>query len=121
MSDTRKQYNQILDHCKELFLRKNEDYGPSWKLFRPSSLTDQIYIKAQRIRNIEETGKNAVGDDIKSEFIGIVNYSIIALIQLDWIKNNIDSENIKTISDSYDFWSSKTRDLMLLKNTDKPH
>lgn len=118
MTDTRKQYNQIIDHCKELFLRKNEDYGPSWKLFRTSSLTDQIYIKAQRIRNIEETGKNAVGDDIKSEFIGIVNYSIIALIQLDWIKNNVDSENVKTISDAYDFWAGKTRDLMLLKNTD---
>ena len=82
MSQTKQEYNEVLTACREVFLKKNQDYGTSWRLFRPSSLTDQIYIKAQRIRNIEESGNNAVGDDIRGEFMGIVNYSLIALIQL---------------------------------------
>jgi hypothetical protein len=82
MQNTKSQYNEVINLCRTIFLKKNEDYGTSWRLFRPSSLTDQIYIKAQRIKNIEQSGNNAVGDDIVSEFMGIVNYSIIALIRL---------------------------------------
>ena len=118
MNETKKQYSAAIKQCKSVFLKKNEDYGPSWRLFRPSSLTDQIYIKAQRIRNIEESGKNAVGDDIQSEFMGIVNYSLIALIQLQFIKEGILTENQEVISSAYDHWAEKTRDLMLLKNSD---
>ncbi len=118
MHDTKKQYNAVVMSCKAVFLRKNEDYGTSWRLFRPSSLTDQIYIKAQRIRNIEDSGKNSVGDDIKSEFMGIVNYSLIALIQLQMIKDQLETDNIETIAAAYDFWADKTRDLMMLKNSD---
>ena len=108
----------MIKSCKSVFLRKNEDYGTSWRLFRPSSLTDQIYIKAQRIRNIEDSGKNAVGDDIKGEFMGIVNYSLIALVQLQMLKDHLETDNIDTIAAAYDHWADKTRDLMLLKNSD---
>ncbi|MFM8995988.1 MAG: nucleotide modification associated domain-containing protein, partial [Bacteroidota bacterium] len=68
MSHTKQEYNSVLSACREVFIKKNDDYGTSWRLFRPSSLTDQIYIKAQRIRNIEESGKNAVGDDDQSVY-----------------------------------------------------
>ena len=118
MSQTKQEYNEVLHACREVFLKKNEDYGTSWRLFRPSSLTDQIYIKAHRIRNIEESGKNAVGDDIRGEFMGIVNYSLIALIQLHYIALQKDPTNIQEIAGVYDEWAAKTRDLMLLKNTD---
>ena len=68
MQNTKSQYNEVIKICRTIFLKKNADYGTSWRLFRPSSLTDQIYIKAQRIKNIEESGNNVVGDDIKSVF-----------------------------------------------------
>ncbi len=118
MSQTKQEYNEVLTACREVFLKKNQDYGTSWRLFRPSSLTDQIYIKAQRIRNIEESGNNAVGDDIRGEFMGIVNYSLIALIQLHYIQIQKDPTGIEEIAGVYDLWAEKTRDLMLLKNTD---
>jgi hypothetical protein len=118
MQNTKSQYNEVINLCRTIFLKKNEDYGTSWRLFRPSSLTDQIYIKAQRIKNIEQSGNNAVGDDIISEFMGIVNYSIIALIQLEMIANKSESDDIETIANAYDHWANKTRDLMLLKNSD---
>ena len=82
MEKTREQYNAILQICRNIFEKKNTDYGTSWRVFRPQSITDQIFIKAQRIRNIETSGNNLVGEDIEGEFMGIVNYSIIALIQL---------------------------------------
>ncbi|PHX92264.1 MAG: hypothetical protein CK532_04020 [Flavobacteriales bacterium] len=118
MSDTNQEYATILFACREVFLKKNEDYGTSWRLFRPSSLTDQIYIKAQRIRNIEESGRNAVGDNIRSEFMGIVNYSLIALIQLSYIQQQKDPMNADEISLVYEDWANKTQSLMRLKNSD---
>jgi len=118
MSNTKQEYTHVLNACREVFLKKNQDYGTSWRLFRPSSLTDQIYIKAQRIRNIEETGRNAVGDDVRGEFMGIVNYSLIALIQLHYIGLQKDPEGIDEIAKVYEEWAEKPRDLMLLKNTD---
>jgi hypothetical protein len=118
MELTRQQYNQILQSCREIFVKKNTDYGTSWRLFRPSSLTDQIFIKAQRIRNIETSGKNLIGDDIASEFLGIVNYSLIALVQLQMLASHTETEDINKILDSYDNTAAGTRDLMLMKNTD---
>lgn len=118
MDLTRQQYNEVLGKCREIFVKKNTDYGTSWRLFRPSSITDQIFIKAQRIRNIETSGKNLVGDDIASEFLGIVNYSLIALVQLDMIANKRESDDINEILKAYDETASATRDLMLMKNTD---
>ncbi len=71
----------MVEDCKQLFARKTEDYGTAWRILRVPSITDQIYIKAQRIRSIQEKGQQKVSDDISSEFIGIVNYCIIAIIQ----------------------------------------
>lgn len=76
-----KQYMQILNSCHELFSKKLQDYGPAWRILRPSSVTDQIYIKVARIRSLQLTGENLVGESIESEFIGIVNYGIVGIIQ----------------------------------------
>ena len=81
MTKTEKQYRAIIDQCKSLFIKKNTDYGTSWRIMRLPSVTDQIYIKASRIRSIQDKGKQMVEDSLESEFIGIINYCIIALIQ----------------------------------------
>ncbi len=75
------QYKEVIGACKELFTQKTKDYGTAWRILRLPSITDQIFIKAQRIRSIQEKGEQKVGDPIKDEFIGIINYCIIALIQ----------------------------------------
>jgi len=80
--DTEKEFAEMIGKCKDIFVKKMHDYGTSWRVMRPSSLTDQIYIKARRIRSIEEKGESAVDEGIEPEFIGIVNYCAIALIQL---------------------------------------
>lgn len=77
------QYEQAFAKCKDVFVKKTKDYGTSWRILRARSITDQIYIKAKRIRTIDETGENKVGESIESEFIGCVNYGIIAIIQLN--------------------------------------
>ena len=77
------QYENAFSKCKDVFLKKTKDYGTSWRILRARSITDQIYIKAKRIRTIDETGENKVGDSVESEFIGCVNYGIIANIQLN--------------------------------------
>jgi hypothetical protein len=118
MEKTREQYNAVLQVCRNIFERKNTDYGTSWRVFRPQSITDQIFIKAQRIRNIETSGTNLVGEDIEGEFMGIVNYSIIALIQLQLLDENRETGDVKEILDLYDYHAHLTRDLMLMKNTD---
>lgn len=118
MNDTKQQYNEVLHACRDIFERKNTDYGTSWRLFRPQSITDQIYIKAQRIKNIETSGNNVVGEDIEGEFMGIVNYSLIALIQLSLIAEGRDTTDIHEILAMYDVHANTTRDLMLMKNTD---
>jgi hypothetical protein len=131
MASTKEQYLEVLQECKDIFVRKNEDYGTSWRLFRPSSLTDQLFIKAQRIRNVEDSGKNNVGDDLRSEFLGIVNYSLMALIQLELQKNPSSTlaelaspekvkadKSMQEIIRMYQDWGDKTMNLMLLKNSD---
>ncbi|MFN8281661.1 MAG: DUF1599 domain-containing protein [Chitinophagales bacterium] len=79
---TLQQYETVFSNCKQIFLKKTQDYGTSWRILRARSITDQIYIKAKRIRTIDEAGEQRIGDSIESEFLGIVNYGIIALIQL---------------------------------------
>jgi hypothetical protein len=76
------QYDQAINKCKDIFLKKMQDYGTAWRILRPSSLTDQILIKAQRIRSIEEKKQQKIGEGVESEFIGIINYAAIALVQL---------------------------------------
>ncbi|MBQ5617213.1 MAG: DUF1599 domain-containing protein, partial [Bacteroidaceae bacterium] len=82
-NETNKQFEKVLAVCRELFSKKLYDYGASWRIMRPESLTDQIFIKAKRIRTLETGAENLVGEDINSELIGIVNYGLISLVQLD--------------------------------------
>jgi hypothetical protein len=88
-SKTSSQYDRIMSACKDIFLKKMKDYGTAWRILRVSSITDQIFIKAQRIRSIEEKGQQKIQDGVDSEFIGIINYCVIALIQLEM--GNIDN------------------------------
>ncbi len=83
MKKTKEQYDHVIGLCREVFLKKMKDYGTAWRILRPSSMTDQIFIKAQRIRNIEEKGVAKIKEDARSEFIGIINYCALALIQLE--------------------------------------
>ena len=80
---TSKQYDNVIQQCQDIFLKKTADYGTAWRVLRTISVVDQIYIKAYRIRTIQELGKQKIGDDIHSEFIGIINYAVIGLTQLD--------------------------------------
>ena len=115
---TTNQYDQQLKKCREIYLKKTKDYGTAWRILRPSSLTDQLYIKAKRIRSIEEKGEQKIDEGVENEFIGLVNYSIMALIQLD-LEDDAEIELSETAaSDLYDNYSGKTRDLMIAKNHD---
>src|SRR3982751_2118210 len=99
MADTNEQYSTIIKECKDIFLKKTRDYGTSWRMLRTISIVDQVYIKAQRIRNIQQKGEQKVGnigDDIRSEFIGIINYSLIGLIQLELTENDPEELDVKT-------------------------
>lgn len=80
-TNTLAQYREVVNRCKDLYVKKAADYGTSWRVLRAISIVDQVYIKAWRIRQIQETGTQKIGDSIESEFVGIVNYGIIALIQ----------------------------------------
>jgi hypothetical protein len=118
MKNTSQQYDQVIDTCRNLFQKKMKDYGTAWRILRISSITDQIFIKAQRIRSIEEKGAQKVQDDISSEFIGILNYSIIALIQLSLKEDKrteIPSEEAGMLFDKY---ASACKNLMENKNHD---
>ena len=117
MEKTNQQYDQVIKICSDVFVRKMKDYGVSWRILRPSSITDQIYIKANRIRNIEEKGVNKVGEGIYPEFIGIINYAIIGLIQLELgtSENELSDEEILSLYTKY-FKEAKT--LMQSKNHD---
>lgn len=118
MTKTELEYDKAIEMCRDIFKKKLIDYGPSWRILRASSVTDQIFIKAKRIRTIETSGTSAVGEGILPEFMGIVNYSIIALIQLQL--GCADSKD-KTIDESlalYDEKASEAKTLMMAKNTD---
>lgn len=118
MHNTVQQFDDAINRCRQLFGKKLSDYGASWRLMRPRSVTDQILIKANRIRSLEEKGVSMVGEGILPEFIGIVNYGIIGLIQLEKgvaDKKDITSEEALAL---YDRHMSATRSLMLAKNHD---
>ena len=118
MEKTLEQYNQIIERCKEIFLAKTADYGTAWRILRLPSLTDQLFIKASRIRSIEEKGVQKVGDSVENEFIGLVNYSIIALIQLTLSDNDPMELPAEDLRKRYDEEVRITRDLMADKNHD---
>jgi hypothetical protein len=118
MEKTSQQYDKVVDICKAVFEKKMKDYGIAWRILRLSSMTDQIYIKAQRIRSIEEKGKQQVDDDIRSEFIGIINYCSMALIQCELgPSENEDLSPEQTIA-MYLKSLKTAKDLMIRKNHD---
>lgn len=118
MEKTSSQYDAAIKQCKDIFLKKMKDYGTAWRNLRPTSLTDQIFIKAQRIKSIEEKGTQKVGDDIKGEYIGIINYCIIALIQLE-LKNDDRMElPYVEVEKLYNKYATATKKLMEDKNHD---
>jgi hypothetical protein len=119
--DTDSQYDIIVKECEDIFLKKTGDYGTAWRVLRSISIIDQVYIKAQRIRNIQETGQQKVeniGDDIRSEFIGIINYSVIGLIQLELTDNDPEELTVSEAEVLYHKHFIAAKTLMQNKNHD---
>ncbi|AUS06093.1 DUF1599 domain-containing protein [Pseudotamlana carrageenivorans] len=118
MQDTSKQYDAVIDICKSLFTKKMSDYGCAWRILRLPSLTDQIFIKAQRIRGLQENDVQKVNEGQESEFIGIINYSIMALIQIEkGVVEQPDLSHDEAI-DLYTKMAAATKKLMADKNHD---
>ncbi|RZK49898.1 MAG: DUF1599 domain-containing protein [Pedobacter sp.] len=116
--NTSLEFDQVIAVCKSLFLKKTKDYGTAWRILRPSSLTDQLFIKAQRIRTLEEKKVSKVGEDISTEFVGIVNYCVMAMLQLQFSSNEdleIEPERMEGL---FDMQINETKDLMFAKNHD---
>jgi hypothetical protein len=118
MQDTILQYHKIITYCKTLFQQKTQDYGTSWRILRLPSLTDQIFIKAKRIRSIQEKGIQKVGDDVLSEFVGIINYCLIALIQIDLAEDERLEIPLEETMQRYDQKVEATLALQQNKNHD---
>ncbi len=118
MQHTSKQYDSVIKICRDLFLKKMKDYGSAWRILRLPSLTDQIFIKAQRIRSLQENTVRKVDEGERAEFIGIINYSIMALIQLE--KGIVDQPDLSLEESTplYDKYVSETKALMENKNHD---
>jgi hypothetical protein len=118
MSTTETEYRQVIQRCKDLFLKKNKDYGTAWRILRLPSITDQIFIKAQRIRTLQETGVSRVGEGIEPEFVGIINYCVMALIQMrltDDSRTDIPADELEQL---YDGQVGQVMDLLFAKNHD---
>ena len=119
MEKTISEFDSIIKKCKDIFGKKMKDYGSAWRILRISSLTDQIFIKAQRIRSIEEKGSQKIEEGVVSEFIGIVNYSIIGLIQIDLgVANQSEELNYDEVMNLFEKYSLQAKNLMLDKNHD---
>jgi hypothetical protein len=112
------EYENILFECRSLFMKKASDYGTAWRILRLSSITDQIFIKANRIRSIQEKGVNKVGEDISNEFIGIINYCIIALIQDRMGSSEQMEVPLDELMADYDEFANNTKALLADKNHD---
>lgn len=118
MTITNNQYDKAIASCKEIFLKKASDYGTAWRVLRTISIVDQIFIKAQRIRTIQEKGKQKVADDIAAEFKGIINYAAIGLIQLELPADAPEEMDVNEASKLYDKYVQVAKDLMNDKNHD---
>ncbi len=112
------QYDSAVNQCKDIFIKKTLDYGTSWRVLRAISVVDQIFIKAQRIRTIQVVKAQKIGDDITSEFIGILNYAVIGLIQLGLPDDTPEELSIDDVNHFYDLRIKETKTLMLHKNHD---
>ncbi|MEL7002953.1 MAG: DUF1599 domain-containing protein [Bacteroidota bacterium] len=118
IEQTVSEYTQVIKECKTLFEKKTKDYGTAWRILRLPSITDQIYIKAQRIRSIQEKGTQMVGEDVTSEFIGIINYCILAIIQMELDQETNLEIPYETLEPLYDRIVDETLDLLKNKNHD---
>jgi len=118
MSNTSEQYDSIIKICSDIFTKKMKDYGSAWRILRTSSLTDQIFIKAKRIRSIEEKGMSKVDEGVRSEYIGIVNYCIMALVQLELGYNENTELPFEEAKNLYDKYFLEAKGLMENKNHD---
>lgn len=118
MTDTGLQYDSIIQSCKDIFLKKTKDYGTAWRVLRTISIIDQIFIKAQRIRTIQEKKQQKVVDDIHAEFRGIINYAIIGLIQSELTETDPDELEVKQVTDLFDQQAATAKKLMQDKNHD---
>lgn len=117
MNKTDQQYNSIIKICTDIYTKKMHDYGTAWRILRPSSITDQIYIKAQRIRSLETKSISKIKDNIRDEFIGIVNYSIMGIIQLELGTSEKELPNEKAL-ELYSKYFVEAKELMEAKNHD---
>lgn len=118
MPDTKEQFEKVISQCREVFEKKLADYGPSWRIMRPQSVTDQLFIKANRIRSLETKGVSLVGEGIRPEFVAIVNYGVIGLIQLALgFADTTDLTNEECLR-LYDRYITQTKELMYAKNHD---
>jgi hypothetical protein len=118
VSNTAEEYEAVIKVCKGLFIKKTRDYGTAWRILRIQSITDQIFIKAQRIRTLEEKQVSKVGEDITGEYIGIVNYCVIAMMQLDCgpeTPAELDPADVEML---FDDKVTETKELMFAKNHD---
>lgn len=118
MSSTELEYRRIIGSCRDLFLKKNRDYGTAWRILRLPSLTDQLFIKAQRIRQLQERGYALVNEGVVPEFVGIVNYSVMALIQLDLAGDERLDLPENELTALYDRQIEETLALLRAKNHD---
>jgi hypothetical protein len=118
MTNTLTQYQSVVARCKDLYVKKAKDYGTSWRVLRPISIVDQVYIKAWRIRQIQELGQQKIGDSIESEFVGIVNYGIIALIQSSIPPDASTELSADEAKQWYELKAKEIEDLMQQKNHD---
>lgn len=118
MSNTSQQYDQVIGSCKDIFIKKAADYGTAWRVLRTISIVDQIFIKAQRIRTIQQKGQQKVEDGIAGEFKGIINYGVIGLLQLQLPEEGQQEIPVSELSAMFDREVAKAKSLMEDKNHD---
>lgn len=117
-TNTIEQYDQVIKSCKDLFIKKTKDYGTAWRILRLPSITDQIFIKAQRIRTLEDKKVSKVNEGVVPEYIGIINYCVIALMQLQMSESDELEIDVEKVSALFDLKIEETKNLMLDKNHD---
>jgi len=118
LKTTLNHFDDLIKEAKDIFIKKTKDYGTAWRILRPSSLTDQLFIKAKRIRSIEEKGEQKVADNIQEDYIGLINYSVMAMIQLELGDSEDYELELAQVEKLYDEQIRITRELLKAKNHD---
>lgn len=118
MNNTLEEYAEVISACRKVYTLKMKDYGPSWRIMRPQTVNDQLYIKAKRIRTIEMTGVNLIGDSIRGELMAIINYSVMGIIQLRHGFADYADMTAERATELYDGITTEAKELMMKKNHD---